>query len=953
MDNPTIKESKRRVKFGTQRGAAVSVSRQAHCVLHLSQAFSRIYGNMATAISFFSISMPGIPRRRGTKADWRAEESLTRVMMLAGVLALCTETGWAENTELPWGAVAEVIRVPNAGRDCPAGADANCPLVFAHAPQVPGSDPDYALRAGQMAILNLPEEWEIPVRLQEEKLECFRWQDSAWKVTTALMLQRQGRHVQWVCGSQDQGFFRMYAPSVNPAGKTSRACFHALVADDWKKDLLLFCRDNKRQVELNADPQLVRSSLAVSHWDHVMRLAAGSRMLTAGILRALAHAVEAQRAFESGEYPPLVVGLNQLRLKRFPGAITEQFVLFVPDHCDGSKTWPLVVHCDNGRFAAPERYLARTGYLDLWWHTVTDKDVDWKSYQAIRDVMSRFVPIDPDRVYVTGDCADALAAVSLALNYPDHWAECCVSLGNTYRHLAGNALNLPFILYRGGHQDPRYDPYLDFAIKCFEYHRCPYFKGSRTEDAPQLRGASQPQAVRERRPRHVSYTLESLHNPSAYWVTIAGREDENLLGNIEAQVDGQTVQITTHNVDAYTLDLNLAPLDANRPVQIVENGRGLGTATGPTFVRRSAKYAHAERVKTPLLSGPLWDVFTDAYAVVWGRGGANPELVTASEQVARSLAGQGICMADTDLSEQLLATSHLVLVGTPESNRWLAKVAPCLPVRAEPGRLQAGAMSYEGPDLAYMLVYPNPLDTAHYVAVYSATSAQAMSALPAAYALLKTLRPADVGIFEVRKDGRLKWHLFECFDTTWNWHEKYTRPAMTVQREHPSWQWQQWLASTLRQHLGADVLICDEPFLSEETVPVGQVTYRNVFNCFRNAWIIQVDISGADLRKMATTPFANPARQGNAGPVIDGVVLIKTDVRAGERVLAVSELESDRMYKAAMPERYMKGEPLGVVPQKYEITGQIWLVPTLVSWLEAHDRLDIDAELDRFTFRMF
>jgi hypothetical protein len=183
--------------------------------------------------------------------------------------------------------------------------------------------------------------------------------------------------------------------------------------------------------------------------------------------------------------------------------------------------------------------------------------------------MSRSVPIDPDRVYVAGECLNVLPAMSLALNYPDHWAECCVSLGNTYRHLAGNALNLPLILFKGGHTDSTYDAYFDFAVKCSISSP---ISGRHKQDATRC-GAPLPRAVREPRPARVSYTIESLHNPTAYWVTIAGRDDENQLGKVEARVEGQTIQVTTDNVDAYALNLAGAPVDANRPVQIVENGR--------------------------------------------------------------------------------------------------------------------------------------------------------------------------------------------------------------------------------------------------------------------------------------------------------------------------------------------------------------------------------------------
>jgi hypothetical protein len=830
--------------------------------------------------------------------------------------------------------------------------DAGRTLFLAQARRAGGAGADYALKPHQTALLELPEGLEVTSEGSRQKVSACQWQDSRWKPASSPALNGQGRQMQLPRGIADEGFFRVVLPPTSSMPTTGETTFYAVVSRNWKKDLLLFCRQNKQRAERSEDPELVRSCLAASHWDHVMDLASAAPALTDAVLQALGQAVRAQRDFESGQCPALAAGLNQLRLKRFPGATTEEFVIFVPEQAPDANALPLVVHCDSGRFAAHDRYRVRTGYIDLWWHTVTDKDVDWKSYQAIRAVMNRSVPVDPDRVYVAGECLNGLAAMSLALNHPDHWAECCVSLGNTYRYLAGNALNLPLILFKGGHTDATYDAYFDFAVKCFRHHRSPCFRGDGKQDATQLRGASLPRAVRARRPARVSYTIESLHNPTAYWVTITGRNDENQLGKVEARVEGQTIQVTTENVDAYALNLAGAPVDANRPVLIVENGCPLQTVTGCAFVRPSPRHQGAPRVKTPRLAGPLWDVFTDAYVVVWGGSGTDAALAAANRETAQALAGQGPCLADSDLSENVARSCNLVLVGTPASNRWLARVEPALPVRVVRGRVEAGPIRCEGPDAAYLLIYPNPLATEHYVAVYGATSAKALSALPQAYAQMKATRPADVGVFELTADSALHWRLLERLDTTWTWHEKYARGLMTLRRRHPAWQWQQWLASVVRRQLGQDVVLYGEPFLFEDALPTGCVTYRDLFNGLRNYWIQQVRISGADLRQIVTAPLTEAVSAGQTAPAVAGVALTALMNPAGEKTLGLAELASDRTYRVALSEQYLKGE-LGVVPQNYEIVGQVYLVPTLASFLEANPDLDVDAELERAAFPVF
>ena len=84
----------------------------------------------------------------------------------------------------------------------------------------------------------------------------------------------------------------------------------------------------------------------------------------------------------------------------------------------------------------------------------------------------------------------------------------------------------------------------------------------------------------------VFYTIESLANPKAYWVRIDGREDENFNASIDAIVWGQSILLKTKNVDAYSLDLELAPIDRTRPIEIIENGNSLDFTTGSVFTKR-------------------------------------------------------------------------------------------------------------------------------------------------------------------------------------------------------------------------------------------------------------------------------------------------------------------------------------------------------------------------------
>ena len=168
--------------------------------------------------------------------------------------------------------------------------------------------------------------------------------------------------------------------------------------------------------------------------------------------------------------------------------------------------------------------------------------------------------------------------------------------------------------------------------------------------------------MREKSPQRVLYTIESLSNSNAYWLKINGREDENLLGTIDASVDGQTIHVKTTNVDAYSFDLDRAPLDLNKPVEIFENGQSLGFVTDRVFTKRSEKYINAAYTKNDRLHGPVWDAFTDQYVVIYGTGGGDTSFVKTCKETAEKLARGSPCFADVDMTKKMTSDHNLILV---------------------------------------------------------------------------------------------------------------------------------------------------------------------------------------------------------------------------------------------------------------------------------------------------
>jgi len=812
----------------------------------------------------------------------------------------------------------------------------------------------YAYQPDQSITICFPTTTSNVDPLNKINVISAKYDKNSWQKIDKVNAISEQDAVKIVGGTNEEGFFKFSCAMKRRDGELHNFEAFAIVCRSWKKDILSFCREFKKEIELNPDAQLIRSCIATSHFDHTMELISEAAVLSDDVLGALSAAIKSKQDFDAGKCPDFVIGLNKIRLKRFAGSPIEEFAVLVPDSYTSSKPWPVFVHTDFGRCAARNNYSLRSGLIDLWWHTVSFKNIRWKDYTVVMEIVEQKLNIDRDRIYVEGDCRNGVDATALALNYPDQWAECSIVLGNSYRYLAGNALNLPLIFVKGGHNNDPYIGFYNYTVKCFQYHGCRCFKCSWTQTVLQARGTAIPEAIREKNPRRVLYTIESLAKPKAYWVKIDGREDENLLGTIDAFVDGQTVHVKTSNVDAYSLDLVQAPLDSNEPVEIVENERSRGFVTGQVFTKRSEKYADAAHTKNEHLHGPVWDAFTDPYVVVYGSGGGDALFVKACKETAESLARGAPCLADVDMPKRMTSDHNLILVGSVELNFWLAQISEKLSAQIKYGRVIAtNGMVFDGDHLGYIVIHPNPINPAKYVVVYSTTSEKAMANMSEAYSQMKSSIPADVGIYEVTKQGGIKWHILERLNTVWNWHGEYEKVLASVGRDHPKWWWKQWVARVVKKQMRVDVVICEDHLRNLDVLSPGEKTYRDLFNAFENVWFTKVKMDGKSLRALLMVPFTDLSKRDVDAPVIEGASLLKNVAGAEEKVLALSELVDDTIYTAALPEKCLNGERIGLVLQDYDIVDQKYLMPMLKEYLISNSELDIDSQLDGLKFNIY
>ena len=692
--------------------------------------------------------------------------------------------------------------------------------------------------------------------------------------------------------------------------------------NDWKQQTISTCKSEKEKIETNPDERLIYSCIAVSHFDNVMEKIGNAKESSKEIQELLEKAFKAKDDFDKGLCPDLVIGINKIRFKRFENANIEEFVVVIPDTWKPSVPTAVFIYPDNRRWGATNNYATRSGLIDVWWHTVLDKNISWKNFDAFIEIVKEKVNLDSDRFYVNGECGDGLAAISMALTRPDYWAECSASLGNTYRHLACNAYNLPLIFVRGGHQEDYLVGYYDFAVNCFNYYNCRFFKHSKPLSTIELRGSAIPDERRMQNPLRVIYGIEDLSMPSAYWCRIYGREDENYPATIDAIIWGQKIFVSTENIDAYTLELSKAPVDVNRPIEIRENQEDAILFTGKEFARKSDKYKDAKYIKNKNLSGLVSDVFTEEYAVVISSQDDNE--IKICNDIAKSIAGSVMVISDANLTKETIEQKNIVVIGTIENNQFIQKIIDDLPIKFKDGKLTADNIEIADSNLGIMMIYPNPLNPLRYVAVFTATTQKALAEIAGTYSSIKNDIWTDIAVYEPMPDKSIKWHIKEKFDTTWQFQANRKEALAELKESYPKWKWQQLFARAIRDEISADAVIFENPFMDFESLRQDKITFRDLCSSINNSWIIKVSIKGTELKKIMMVPFNDISKRQVDAPIIDGVTFAKDPTLPDNDNIALAELENDKVYTVAMPERIINGKRMGEIMTDYKIEDFGW-----------------------------
>ena len=238
----------------------------------------------------------------------------------------------------------------------------------------------------------------------------------------------------------------------------------------------------------------------------------------------------------------------------------------------------------------------------------------------------------------------------------------------------------------------------------------------------------------------VTYTLK--YNRMS-WVTIEGISEHWERSAVEAvAADTSSLDVYTDNVADIAFDFppGWCPLDVDQRVSVMIDNQEV-TLPQPLSDRSWRAQLHLDDGKWVAgprpgnglrkrhdLQGPIDDAFMQRFVFVRPTGEAmhassgkwsKAELERAVREWRRQFRGTAPVKTDTEVTDDDIANSNLVLWGDPTSNRLLAKIADQLPIHWKKDAIEVGDQRFPADHHALIMIYPNPLNPDRYVVLNS------------------------------------------------------------------------------------------------------------------------------------------------------------------------------------------------------------------------------------------
>lgn len=254
-------------------------------------------------------------------------------------------------------------------------------------------------------------------------------------------------------------------------------------------------------------------------------------------------------------------------------------------------------------------------------------------------------------------------------------------------------------------------------------------------------------------PQHIRLVVHGLRHNRSHWVEVQQLVQYGKPGKVEATlaVDSNIV-VTTENVRR----IAFGPLPGRKAMRIELDGqtfRRVSLSARPASFencngrwQRTRPAAEDVDEKHHGASGPVGDLFFEPMRLVKGTAGSDHESAII-EWMTGAIPGyfkkenggvhRGIfsgeswydipVIADTDIAEDEMENCNLLLLGTPKSNKVLARFAEALPLEIGNGEIRLGEKTFRGKHLGVSACFRSPRARDRIVVVTAGVTPEALT----------------------------------------------------------------------------------------------------------------------------------------------------------------------------------------------------------------------------------
>ena len=557
--------------------------------------------------------------------------------------------------------------------------------------------------------------------------------------------------------------------------------------------------------------------------------------------------------------------------------------------------------------------------------------------------------VDVDRVYVMGWSMGGSGAFLLASRFPDRFAAMMPIAGSTDSELIANASHVPCWNFHGLGDTTVSPGFLRVAEAAYQSLGLPYHDGFRERpfvwspwsdhwvgyrmmgSFDEIEKILEPYR-RNAAPKEVTLVTSELRHNKAYWVRIDALERYDEPASLKARISGTTIDITSGNVRAFSLLLTSTDIDLSHAIKVVQNGQSIFEGKAGTELRLGQQPTGPAIHKVHGLSGPLSDVYYEPFLIVTPPKDATDPGAVAARKEAEAILTKGLrglrfygvkIKSEQEVTVDDAEKHHLILVGVPKSSKLLQLIQSRLPVRIEGNAVIAGDHRFEGDDVGFRLIYPNPLNPRRYIVVCAGVTQDGLEGLGSIptpnWGWSSRVTEPDVLIIDRRTRGPYKRYLAAfTFNNDWKLDARGSSLGQLdadLSLTGVECRWGDFRADALRKASGADIALVEvDDHLYPQELAAGEVTRSDLAMANNWAPIYTLEATGSQLhdameqmlkRWLEGTREAEWYLATSRPLAVSGFSYeFQRNLHEGERV-KVNGLEFERKYRIAVTEHVL------------------------------------------------